>query len=122
MPTSAGMAPLTRALVAALDASAAAHQLPGLSFKPGAHQADVVAPYLRRHWHTPAMTAGTTDQRCSVDHLLAFHVPSPRPASGSARRWILPKRRGRVPKATHVRITRWCSWPGLAGVLPDQFE
>jgi DNA-binding PadR family transcriptional regulator len=46
VPTSAGMAPLTRAFVAALDAYAATHQLPVLTFKPGVRKDDVVAPYL----------------------------------------------------------------------------
>jgi hypothetical protein len=45
-PTSAGMAPLTRAFVAALDGYAAERQLPVLSFRPGARKEDVVAPYL----------------------------------------------------------------------------
>ena len=48
VPTSAGMEPLTRAFVAAIDAYAAEHELPVLSFQPGQRKDDLVAPYLAR--------------------------------------------------------------------------
>jgi hypothetical protein len=48
VPTSAEMAPLTRAFVAALHADAAERQLPVLTFRPGQRKEDVVAPYLGR--------------------------------------------------------------------------
>ncbi|MBF8282991.1 MAG: hypothetical protein HW378_1906, partial [Anaerolineales bacterium] len=48
VPTSAGMAPLTRAFVAAIDAYVAEHELPVLTFKPGQRKDDLVKPYLAR--------------------------------------------------------------------------
>jgi hypothetical protein len=48
VPTSAGMGPLTEAFVAAIDAYAAAHPLPVLSFKPGERKDEVVQPYLAK--------------------------------------------------------------------------
>ena len=48
VPTSAGMGPLPQAFVAAVDAYAAAQQLPVLTFKPGERKDDVVKPYLAR--------------------------------------------------------------------------
>jgi hypothetical protein len=45
VPTSAGMGPLTQAFVAAVDAYAAAHHLPVLSFKPGERKDDLIKPY-----------------------------------------------------------------------------
>lgn len=46
VPPSAGMGPLTQAFVAAVDAYAAQHHLPVLSFKPGERKDDLVKPYL----------------------------------------------------------------------------
>jgi hypothetical protein len=48
VPTSAGMGPLTQAFVAAVDAYAAAHALPVLTFKPGERKDDLVKPYLAK--------------------------------------------------------------------------
>ncbi len=48
VPTSAGMEPLTRAFVAAVDGYAAARGLPVLSFKPGERKDDVIKPYLAK--------------------------------------------------------------------------
>lgn len=48
VPTSAGMGPLTQAFTAAVDAYAATHDLPVLSFKPGERKDDVVKPYLAK--------------------------------------------------------------------------
>jgi transposase-like protein len=68
-----------------------AHQslrLPGLI---GGHQ------WLPR---TPAMAAGITDHRWSVEELLRFHVPLPP--------WRPPKRRGRRSRAMQQLVARWC--------------
>ncbi|MCA1838128.1 MAG: helix-turn-helix domain-containing protein [Actinobacteria bacterium] len=57
VPTSAGMEPLTRAFVAAIEAYATEHALPVLSFQPGQRKDDVVAPYLAKFL---AKSAGQT--------------------------------------------------------------
>lgn len=49
---------------------------------------------------TPAMAAGITAHRWSVQELLSYHIaPSP---------WQPPKRRGRVSTATKQLMARWC--------------
>src|SRR3972149_494816 len=48
MPSSAAMAPISRAFVAAIERYAKAHQIPMLTFEKGQRKDDVVAPYLRR--------------------------------------------------------------------------
>jgi hypothetical protein len=48
VPTSAGMAPLTRDFVAALEAYVAERQLPVRRFQPGERKDDVIKPYLAR--------------------------------------------------------------------------
>lgn len=48
---------------------------------------------------TPAMAAGLTDHRWTIDELFAFKVPPPR--------WTPPKRRGRRSKETVRLIERW---------------
>lgn len=58
-----------------------------------------------RHGHrwiqrTPAMAAGLTNHRWSVDELFFFKVPPPR--------WTPPKRRGRPSKATLELVNQWC--------------
>jgi hypothetical protein len=60
-------------------------------------------PYRRRRWlcRTPAIAAGITDHRWSVEELLSFRVP-PSP-------WRPPKRRGRPSNATKALIAQWCS-------------
>lgn len=63
----------------------------------------------RWHLRTPAMAAGLTDHRWSVHELLAYQVPLPRPAPGSARGWTPPKHRGRQSKATPALVARWCT-------------
>jgi transposase-like protein len=57
----------------------------------------------RRRWlrRTPAIAAGITDHRWTVEELLSFHVPLPR--------WQPPKRRGRPSKATKAVIAQWCT-------------
>lgn len=57
----------------------------------------------RRHWvwRTPAMAAGLTDHRWSVQELLTYRVPLPR--------WVPPKRRGPMSRATKRLVQRWCS-------------
>lgn len=50
---------------------------------------------------TPAMAAGLTDRRWTVDELLKFQVPLPH--------WTPPKRRGRPSKETLRLIEQWCS-------------
>jgi transposase-like protein len=56
----------------------------------------------RRHWvpRTPAMAAGLTDHRWSVQELLTYHVPPVR--------WTPPKRRGRPSKETKRLMQQWC--------------
>jgi transposase-like protein len=49
---------------------------------------------------TPAMAAGLTDHRWSVEELFLFKVPPPP--------WQPPKRRGRPSKATLELVKRWC--------------
>ena len=57
----------------------------------------------RHHWvpRTPALAAGLTDHRWTIQELLSFKVPPPR--------WIPPKQRGRPSKETLHLIQRWCS-------------
>jgi hypothetical protein len=53
----------------------------------------LLAPdHAPRKWllRTPAMAAGLTDRRWTLDELLRFQVPLPR--------WVPPRRRGRPPK------------------------
>jgi transposase-like protein len=49
---------------------------------------------------TPAMAAGLTDHRWTVDELLTFRVPLPR--------WRPPTRQGRPSKETLRLIEQWC--------------
>jgi hypothetical protein len=60
-------------------------------------------PGGRRHWvpRTPAIAAGITDHRWTVEELLLFRVPLPR--------WAPPKRRGKRSKATQALVQQWCS-------------
>jgi hypothetical protein len=53
----------------------------------------------RLHWvqRTPAMVAGLTDHRWSVEELLMFKLPIPP--------FVPPKRRGRPPKQAQVAVT-----------------
>lgn len=55
------------------------------------------------HWvkRTPALAAGLTDHRWSVQELLSYRVPLPP--------WRPPKRRGRWSTATHDLVDRWAS-------------
>ncbi len=46
--SSAAMAPISRAFVAAIESYAQAHQIPMLTFEKGQRKDDVVAPYLRQ--------------------------------------------------------------------------
>jgi len=48
VPSSAAMAPISRAFVEAIEAYAKVHQIPMLSFEKGQRKDDVVAPYLRQ--------------------------------------------------------------------------
>jgi transposase-like protein len=52
-------------------------------------------------YKTPAMAAGITDHRWTVEELLSFHVPPPP--------WSPPKRRGRPSRATKLLVARWCT-------------
>ena len=60
-------------------------------------------PHQRRRWlrRTPAIAAGITDHRWTVDELLLFRVPPPR--------WKPPKRRGRPSNATKALVAQWCT-------------
>jgi transposase-like protein len=57
----------------------------------------------RYHWvpRTPALAAGLTDHRWTIQELLSFKVPPPR--------WVPPKQRGRPSKETLRLIQLWCS-------------
>jgi transposase-like protein len=57
----------------------------------------------RHHWvpRTPALAAGLTDHRWTIQELLSFKVPPPR--------WVPPKQRGRPSKETLRLIQRWCN-------------
>lgn len=48
---------------------------------------------------TPAMAAGLTDHRWTMEELLNYHVPPPR--------WTPPKQRGRPSRALKALIERW---------------
>lgn len=54
------------------------------------------------HWvpRTPAIAAGLTDHRWSLDELFAYRVAIPR--------WTPPVQRGRPSKETRLLIQRWC--------------
>jgi transposase-like protein len=60
-------------------------------------------PGDRRHWvsRTPAIAAGITDHRWTVEELLSFRVPLPR--------WTPPRRPGRPSKVTKALVAQWCS-------------
>ncbi len=60
-------------------------------------------PNSRRRWlrRTPAIAAGITDHRWTVEELLSLRVP-PLP-------WQPPKRRGRPSNATKALVAQWCS-------------
>jgi transposase-like protein len=57
----------------------------------------------RRRWlrRTPAIAAGITDHRWTVEELLSFRVPP--------LLWSPPKRRGRPSKAMKALIAQWCT-------------
>lgn len=63
----------------------------------------IYLPGNRRRWvqRTPAMAAGITDHRWTVEELLSFQVPLPP--------WTPPKRRGRPSNATKALVEQWCS-------------
>ena len=63
----------------------------------------IYLPKNRVRWikRTPAIAAGITDHRWTVDELLCFKVPPPR--------WQPPKRRGRPSKATKALVAQWCA-------------
>ena len=60
-------------------------------------------PGNRRRWlsRTPAIAAGITDHRWTVEELLSFRVPLPP--------WTPPKRRGRPSKVTQALVAQWCT-------------
>jgi transposase-like protein len=60
-------------------------------------------PNKRRRWlrRTPAIAAGLTDHRWTVQELLSFRVPPPP--------WQPPRRRGRPSNALKSLVARWCS-------------
>jgi hypothetical protein len=63
------------------------------------HQSLTLASSGRRR--TPAMAAGLTDHRWSVEELLAYQVPLPS--------WQPPKKRGRRSRALQELIDRWAA-------------
>jgi transposase-like protein len=60
-------------------------------------------PGQRRRWvpRTPAIAAGITEHRWTVEELLSFRVPLPP--------WTPPKRRGPRSRATKALIAKWCT-------------
>lgn len=69
------------------------------------HKSLRVAYALSEHsqrWlqRTPAIAAGLTDHRWTIEELFAFKVPPPR--------WAPPKRRGRYSQHTLQLIQQWC--------------
>jgi transposase-like protein len=63
----------------------------------------ILLPGGRRYWvrRTPAIAAGITDHRWTVEELLSFRVPLPR--------WAPPKKRGKRSRATQALVQQWCS-------------
>jgi hypothetical protein len=65
----------------------------------------VAIPLPRDQLHmvsrTPAMAAGITDHRWTVEELLSFRVP--------LSRWTPRKRRGRPSRATKALSQQWCT-------------
>ena len=53
-----------------------------------------------RHPSTPAMAAGITTERWSVEQLLTYRVPPPR--------WSPPPKRGRRSREIQALVDRWC--------------
>ena len=61
----------------------------------------LLSPRSQRWLHrTPAIAAGLTDHRWTIDELFNFKVPPPR--------WSPPKRRGRPSLRTLQLIEQWC--------------
>ena len=62
----------------------------------------IYLPGNRRRWvlRTPAMAAGITDHRWTVEELLSFRVLLPP--------WRPPKRRGRPSTVTKQLVAQWC--------------
>ena len=60
-------------------------------------------PNGRRRWlrRTPAIAAGITDHRWTIEELLLYRVPLPR--------WTPPKRRGHRSNDTKALIAQWCA-------------
>jgi transposase-like protein len=70
------------------------------------HKSLRLAYFLSEHsqwWlqRTPAIAAGLTDHRWTVEELFRFKVPPPR--------WTPPRQRGRPSKETLRLIEQWCS-------------
>jgi transposase-like protein len=63
----------------------------------------IYLPKNRVRWiqRTPAIAAGITDHRWTVNELLSFRVPPPP--------WQPPKRRGRPSNATKTLVAQWCA-------------
>jgi transposase-like protein len=63
----------------------------------------LLLPGGRCHWvqRTPAIAAGITDHRWTVEELLSFRVPLPR--------WTPPRKSGRPSKASQTLVQQWCS-------------
>jgi transposase-like protein len=94
----AGLTRRSRALVRSPQTLLAAMFLVGTVYNFCTFHQSLRLPLLigaagHRHWvpRTPALAAGLTDHRWSVEELLSFKVPPPP--------WVPPKRRGRPPKS-----------------------
>jgi len=64
---------------------------------------ELYLPGGRRRWlrRTPAIAAGITDHRWTVEELLSYRVPLPV--------WTPPKRRGRPSKRAKALFAQWCT-------------
>lgn len=76
VPTSAGMEPLTRGFVAALEAYAAARDLPRIRFQPHERKDDVVKPYLAKFTGpTGIYLVGTAQEKTTTFRTHKGHGP-----------------------------------------------
>src|SRR6202165_1312710 len=76
VPTSAGMEPLTRGFVAAIEAYAAARDLPRIRFQPHERKDDVVKPYLAKFsGQTGIYLVGTAQEKTTTFRTHKGHGP-----------------------------------------------
>ena len=74
--SSAAMAPIGHAFVAAIDAYAQQHQVPMLTFEKGQRKDDVVAPYVARATGQDRIVLiGKTQEKTTTFHTTQGHGP-----------------------------------------------